>query len=82
MIFTYSLSDKSQRDKVRILRELFGYKETKGKKEYLHEGMLQRNYSKKLGSNVILVPAGFALYFNNYLQENKIKFGVLEVWMK
>lgn len=82
MIFTYSIRDKSQRDKVRILRELFGYKEAKGKKEYLHEGMQQKNYSKKLGTSVILVPAGFALYFNNYFQQNRIKFEVLELWMK
>ncbi len=82
MIFIYSISDKSQKEKVKILRDLFGYKEVKAKKEYLHEGMLQKNYSKKLGSNVILVPAGFALYFNNYFLQNKIKFEIIDVWMR
>ncbi len=82
MIVTYSLTDKSQKDKVRILRELLGYQETKGKKAYVHEGMLQKNYGRKLGSNVLLVPAGFAIYFNNYFQQNKIKFEMLEVLMK
>ncbi|MBI2545802.1 hypothetical protein HYV81_01340 [Candidatus Woesearchaeota archaeon] len=82
MLFTYSLSSKPQKDKVKILRELLGYREKKGKAEYRHEGMLQKNYSQKLGSNVLLVPAGFAMYFSNYFNQHKVPFEVREVWMK
>lgn len=79
VLFTYSLSAVSQKQKVKILRELVGYKNVKDK-VYNHEGLLQKTNSVKLGSNVIMAPIDKALMFSNFFSSNKIKAEAREIW--
>jgi predicted nucleotidyltransferase len=55
-IFSYSLSKLDQKKKMRFLRNLFGYKTTKGKKKYIQPGILKAMIGEKIGPNAILVP--------------------------
>ena len=80
LLVTYSHSSKTQAEKVRILRELLGYSETKGKKTYDHQGLLSKWYGKKLSSGVLMIPAGFGLQLSSYFQRNKIKHEIQEIW--
>jgi hypothetical protein len=81
-IYLYSLSNLSQKDKVKVIRELFGYKDKKNKKIYLHSGLIDTHNCRKLGSNVICVPIEHSLKFSNYFGSKGIKVTIEEVWLK
>lgn len=81
-LFVYSLREFSQKQKVKIIRELFGYKEKKGIKLYEHKGLLQKTNAVKIASNVILVPVEELVLFQNYFNSNRIKVELKEVWLK
>ncbi|MBL7055684.1 hypothetical protein ISS07_02105 [Candidatus Woesearchaeota archaeon] len=82
MIVSYTLKNISQKKKVKFLRKLQGYKEKKEKKEYSHEGLIQKLNAKKLGSNVILSPIENFSEIHNLLSSYNIKAEVKEAWMK
>ena len=82
LLVTYSIAEKKQHEKVRIIRELFGYSETKDKKTYKHKGQITKWYGKKLGPGVLLIPAGFGLQVSTYMQNNKIQITIQEIWME
>jgi len=81
-LFIYSLRGLSQKKKVKVIRELFGYKDRKEKKVYEHQGLLDRTYSKKLSQNIILAPIIQKHYFDDFFKSNNIKYEVKEVWLK
>ena len=82
VLFTYSLSNISQKLKVKFIRELSGYKNVKGKKTYFHNGLLQETKAEKLAQNVIMVPIENALQFSGFFNSNKIKVEAKEIWVK
>lgn len=82
MLIFYTLKYLPQKEKVKVLRELKGYRETKHGKTYEHKGMLHSANSEKLGSNVILVPIGSFSEFQSFFSKNKIGIEVREVWVK
>lgn len=81
ILYIYSLKELSQKVKVKVIRELFGYKDKKEKKTYEHKGLVDRTYSKKLAQNVILAPIVQKQYFDDFFRSNKIKYYVKEVWL-
>ena len=81
-LFIYSLKGLSQKIKVKVIRELFGYKDKKEKKVYEHKGLVDRTYSKKLAQNVILVPFIQKQYFVDFFKLYNIKYEFQEVWLK
>jgi len=82
MLIFYTLKYLPQKDKVKVLRDLQGYKEKKHGKEYSHDGLVQKLSSEKLGSNVILVPITNYVEFQNFFSKNNVKTEVKEVWLK
>lgn len=82
MLIFYTLKFLPQKEKVKVLRELQGYKEKKHGKEYSHKGLVQKLNAEKLGSNVILVPINNYVEFQNFFSKNNIKVEVKEAWLK
>ena len=82
MLIFYTLKYIPQKEKVKVLRDLNGYKEKKHGKEYHHSGLVQKAYAEKLGSNVILVPIGSFADFQNFFSKNNIGIRIREVWTK
>jgi len=82
MLLSFTLKNLSQKDKVKVLRKLYGYKEKKGRKLYRHQGLSSNLNAKKLGSNVIIAPVKNLPEFVNFFSKNNVKVEVKEVWIK
>ncbi|MFH2028081.1 MAG: hypothetical protein ABIJ08_03010 [Nanoarchaeota archaeon] len=82
VLFIYSFKSLSARQKVKVIRGLYGYKNSKQGKLYEHKGLIQTNSAKKLSQNVILVPIENSFVFTNFFSLNKIIFEVKEAWLK
>ena len=82
MLVFYTLKYLPQKEKVKVLRELNGYKEKKQGKEYEHNGLVQKTKAEKLGSNVILIPISSFAEFQNFFSKNNIGIRIKEVWAK
>ena len=82
MLIFYTLKYLPQKEKVKVLRELQGYNESKHGKQYEHKGLVQEFNAEKLGSNVILVPVNNFVEFQNFFSKNNVSIKVREVWSK
>ncbi|HLC96611.1 MAG TPA: hypothetical protein VJH97_04775 [Candidatus Nanoarchaeia archaeon] len=82
VLYIYSLKSLPQKRKVKVIRELFGYKNEVEKKTYHHKGLLQNANAQKLGQNVILVPMENSLDFANYFNKNGLQVEARQVWLK
>jgi len=82
MLIFYTLKYLPQKEKVRVLRELNGYREKKQGKLYEHKGLVQELKAEKLGSNVILVSIGNFAQFQNFFSRNQVGIKIKEVWLK
>jgi len=82
VLFIYTFSNLSQKDKVKFIRELFGYKNITKKKVYEHDGLVQKTSSKKLAQNVILAPISESIKLSDFFNSRNIKTTLKEVWLK
>ena len=82
MLVFYTLRYLPQKDKVKVLRELHGYNESKYGKQYEHLGLVQKSDGQKLGSNVILIPIHNFAEIQNFFSRNNVKTEIKEVWVK
>jgi len=82
ILFVYSFTNFSQRDKVKFIRFLFGYKNVKSGKEYIHQGLVHVSGAIKVAQNVIMVPSDNSVLFKSFFNSNKIKVEVKEIWAK
>ncbi|MBI2576876.1 hypothetical protein HYV84_06675 [Candidatus Woesearchaeota archaeon] len=81
ILLTYSLAKLSQKEKVRILRELLGYSNRK-EKVYHHEGLIEAHHAEKIAQNVLLVPSLKAARFISFFGQNKVAYEFREVQAK
>lgn len=81
ILLTYHIKKLSQKDKVKFLRLLNGYKEQK-KKLYKHEGILQELNIKRVGTNTLLTDITNYPKLQSFFQENNIKTETIEIWIK
>ena len=81
LLFSYTLSSLAQKEKVKALRDLQGYKNKK-QKVYEHAGLIQQHEAEKIGSNALLVPAQKAMLFSKFFDDHKIPYTYKEVFMK
>jgi len=81
IILAYSLSSVKQKDKVKFLRELFGYKEKK-RKVYYHKGLLDKIKGEKIASNVIMAEFKDLITLSELFNRYNIKPRIIEVWTK
>lgn len=70
-LIEYDISKLKQKDKMRIIRKLYGYKTMQRKKMYVHKGIIQDLNGEKV-ANGILLPAENNKKAMNILKENKI----------
>ncbi|MBS3079377.1 nucleotidyltransferase domain-containing protein [Candidatus Pacearchaeota archaeon] len=78
----YSLNNLQRKDKMKLIRELFGYSLKKLKIEYTQKGILNSIGGRKLGSNVILVPSIDVKKIKDIFKENKVSYKILDAWIR
>ena len=81
-LFHFSLRNISRKEIMRFLRYMFGYKNIKGKKEYSHQGLIEKVGGKKLGPNIVLVPLEESYNLKKVFRRFNIKSEITEVWIK
>ena len=79
MFVFYTLKYLSQKDKVKVLRQLQGYKENKYGKQYEHDGLVQKFNAEKIGSNVILVTVNIVVELQNFFTNNIVTIDLKEI---
>ena len=82
VLISYALKDLNQKEKVKFLRELVGYREKKKGKLYEHAGILANVKEQKLGSNVILISIDELESIQNFFSRSNVKVQIKEVWCR
>lgn len=81
ILIEYDISKLKQKDKMKILRKLYGYNLIKGKKVYTQEGLISKSKAEKLNNSLIIS-------LENYkplvvlLKEHKIPIRLRNVWVE
>jgi len=81
VLIEYDISKAKQKDKMRILRKLYGYNLKKGKKVYTQEGLMSKLKAEKLNNSLIV-------NLENYkpivalLKEQKTPIKLRNVWVE
>ena len=81
VLIEYDISKIKQKDKMKIIRGLFGYQSKIGKKIYKQKGLLSDNNAEKL-SQVIIVPLENYKKIYNFLKDNKVSIKLRQIWLK
>lgn len=81
-LFYYSLRDLDRKNKMKFIRRLFGYTLMKDGKEYKERGLLEKINGLKLASNTILVPSGDTVTIKKIFNEFKVKYKIMETWVR
>jgi len=76
VIYTFQLNNLSQKDKVRLNREL--YERTHEK--YAYRGFLQEMGGQKLSSGCVLLPYNKKKRIENFFNKFKVKYRELKIW--
>lgn len=79
VLLEYDITELKQKDKMKVIRALYGYKIKHGKKIYAQEGILKELKGERL-SNAILLNAGSHKKAIDFLSKNKIPIKVRRVW--
>lgn len=66
--------------KIRIWRELYGYRQKIGGKVFVSKGLMEELSGKKIERSVIVVPAGNKNRLLDFIKKNRVKCGIFEVW--
>ncbi|MBU0628993.1 MAG: nucleotidyltransferase domain-containing protein [Nanoarchaeota archaeon] len=81
-LFYYSLRDLNRKNKMKFIRNLFGYRIMKDRKEYKQAGLLEKIGGSKLSSNAILVPLGDLSRVKKLFNDFKVKYKIMETWVR
>lgn len=81
MLFKILIGKIERKDKIKIWRKLYGYKQKVGKKIYYSKGLIEENEGKKLTSALFLIPIEKSQEIINFLKKNKINYEIKEVFM-
>lgn len=81
-LINYSLESMKQKEKMKLLRLLFGYSTTKGKKIYRQEGLTHEFNGIKLSKNALLIPMGEIVKVKKIFDEFGARVQVREVWLR
>lgn len=65
---------------MRFWRKLYGYKQKVADKVYSTQGLIEQCSGKKLGKALFLVPMDKRKIILNFLNKNKMKYQVYEIW--
>lgn len=78
VLISYDLSDLKQKNKMKVIRNLYGYTIKKGKKDYVQEGILSKLKIEKF-SNAILIGLDNYKLVLELLRENKVPMKIKHV---
>jgi len=81
LLLSFNLKNLKPKDKVRFIRQLYGYQSKKGNKTYQQKGLLQTEKAVKLNPSTILIPVEAHQKFYDFFKEFKIQHQIREVWM-
>lgn len=80
IIITYSIKKLNINKKMKIIRELNGYKNIKNKKEYVQKGLIEKTNSKKIDTNTIIIRYDYLDEFKQVFKENKVDYIIKDIW--
>ena len=80
LMFSLSFAGVPRIKKVRLWRNLYGYRQKVGKKRYEKKGLIETFGGKKIEKGVIIVPSEKSQEIRNFLKRNRIEFTVNEIW--
>jgi len=80
VLVSYDLSGLKQKNKMKVIRNLYGYTIKKGKKEYIQEGLLSKLKAERM-SNAILIGLENYKEVLELLRENKVPVKIKHVSM-
>lgn len=75
-----SLKNIKFSQQMKLWRNLYGYKQKIGNRNYIKDGLLKKLNGKKIGKAVILIPMENRKEILNLLNKNKIRYAVNEIW--
>ena len=76
-LFIYSFSkDTAPKDKVRFIREFFGYKLSKNEKRYSYGGLLEKLGGVKISNSAFFIPHKNVSVIEAYLKSRGVDFVV------
>ena len=81
-LFTYSLSGIQAKEKMKLLRTLFGYTIKKDKKEYRQAGLVEKIGGRKFACNSVLVSTEKSKEVHDIFTGLGVTPEIDEVWMK
>jgi predicted nucleotidyltransferase len=77
-VLDFRKMDRSR--KVKVWRELYGYKQKVGEKVFVSKGILEEISGKKIERGVIAVPAEQKEKILEFIKKNSIKHKIIEIW--
>ena len=80
VLVSYDLSGLKQKNKMKVIRNLYGYTIKKGKKEYVQAGLLSKLKAEKM-SNAVLIGLENYKEVLELLRENKVLVKIKHVSM-
>ena len=78
IIIQYEINKLKQKNKMKIIRELFGYKIKKNKKIYEKEGLIKRLKAEKINSGILTDKEGYKEVIE-ILKKKKVPYKIIEV---
>ncbi len=81
-LFYYSLKNLNRKNKMKFIRNMFGYALKKEKKEYKQPGLLEEIDGVKLAPNVVLIPLEDIAKVKNLFNEFNVKYRIIEAWLR
>jgi predicted nucleotidyltransferase len=81
ILFKISIKKTERKNKIKIWRKLYGYKQKVGKKIYHSMGLIEENDGKKLALGLFLIPNEKSQMIIKYLIEKKINYELKEIFM-
>ena len=76
LLFLLNLKGISRAVKIKVWRNLYGYKQKVGKRVYVSKGKVE----ERLGRGAFLVPIQDSQEVIGYLKKNKINYSLFDVW--
>lgn len=79
-ILSFSLANLKHKNRVAVVRKIYGYSARKGKKIYKKTGILDEIKGEKINPSVVMAPEeGYKKLFD-FFRKNRVSFRIREVW--
>ncbi|MBD3155828.1 MAG: hypothetical protein GF368_04185 [Candidatus Aenigmarchaeota archaeon] len=76
----YNLSSLEQKDKMKVIRDLFGYRKEVNDKTYEKKGLVRELGGRKIENGVFIIPNERSKEILDYLKEMGVEFEIEEIW--